>query len=167
MNRFRKLSFVVIGFVVCGGAAGTRRADAIDTNDLKARQQAQIKARILTRELASGVLSIQIRQLRENGLDNLPIYDEIRQMRKNIDGLVEQEMDEVVELLVKAQLAAKQKDKLEHFNQARTKIREVVLSLMAERQKLLKRLQIARIAAQVRELISLETKAHGTTTSLN
>jgi hypothetical protein len=86
-------------------------------------------------------------------------------MRANIDQLVEDEMHEVVDLLVAAQQGTDQQ-RFEKFSDARVKIREVVVVLMAERQKLYKRLQIARLAAQVRELIRAETHAYVTTKSL-
>jgi hypothetical protein len=132
-------------------------AAGVEDSDLRRRQLAQERARALARELVSGILDVQVRQLAENGLTNLPIYDEIRDMQANIDALVEEQMAEVVRLLVLAQEGTRE-ERLQHFNQARSKIRDVVVRLMAERQKLLRRMQVARLAAQVRELIALQTR---------
>ena len=132
---------------------------------LRRKQQAQEKARVLARELVASVLDIQVRQLKENGLEHLPIYREINEMRGNIDGLVEAQMQDVVQLLVKAQ-EAERDQRLPLLNQARDKIREVVINLMAERQKLLRRLQIAKIAAQVQQLIVMQTRTMNTTDGL-
>ncbi|MCR9118809.1 MAG: hypothetical protein NXI22_17880, partial [bacterium] len=132
---------------------------------LRSKQMAQEKARSLARELLSGVLDIQLRQLRENGMQGLPIYRDIESMRANIDDIAGEEMREVVELLVRAQ-EGEPEQRLAAFTEARGKIRGVVLSLMAERQKLYKRLQIARLAAQIRRLIDSETEARDVTAGL-
>ena len=96
---------------------------AAEADGYQSKQRAQEKARQLARELVSGVLDIQLRQLKENNLDKLPIYDEIRSMQKNIDKLVADEMAVVVELLVQAQIGSRDQ-RLAHFNTARGKIRE-------------------------------------------
>mgnify|MGYP001798255284 CR=1 FL=1 len=74
-------------------------------------------------------------------------------------------MEKGVQSRVDAQEGS-QKDRRAKFNEARGVIREVVVKLMAERQKLYRRMQIAKIAAQVRELIVIETKTMKTTASL-
>lgn len=130
-------------------------AQDVELDVLRQKQRRQEKARGLATELVSSVLDIQLRQLKENQLEHLPIYSEIKSMRGNLDKLVEHEMQEVVKLLVEAQ-QGETTQQLRKVNEARNVIREVVVALMAERQKLLKRLRIARIAAQVRQLILLE-----------
>jgi len=98
------------------------------------------------------VLDVQLEQLEENGLDDMPLYRDIKQMRSNLDGLVEAEMAGVVNTLVKAQQApADQREPL--FLDARQKIREIVVRLAVERQNLLRRLKNAELAGQVRRLI--------------
>ncbi|MCH5378309.1 MAG: hypothetical protein JJ992_30500, partial [Planctomycetes bacterium] len=164
MTRKRMVSWLSV-FSLAGLLFATRIAAAVDTEDLRYKQQTQEKARALARELVSGVLEIQIRQLKENGLDKLPIFDEIESMSKNIDALVDAEMQEVVQLLVQAQEGSRE-ERLAHFEQARSKIRDVVVRLMAERQKLLRRLQVAKLAAQVRQLIGLEVKTLDVTSTL-
>jgi hypothetical protein len=69
----------------------------VDNDDLQSKHLAQEKARTLARELVSSVLDIQLRQLKENGLGERPIYKEILGMRKNIDVLVQDDMKIVVD----------------------------------------------------------------------
>ena len=133
-------------------------AQDVERDALRQKQRRQEKARSLATDLVSGVLDIQLQQLKENQLEHLPIYSEIKSMRGNLDELVGDEMQEVVQLLVEAQQGEKSQ-RLQKVIEARDVIREVVVALMAERQKLLKRLHIARIAAQVRQLILLERDA--------
>lgn len=121
------------------------------------RQRDQERARAMAMELVSGVLDVQLRQLEENQLEKLPIYNDIKSMRANLDQLVDREMQDVVQLLVQGQRApAKERDRI--AQDARTKIRAVVVALMAERQKLAKRMQLAKLAAQIRQLIAYESK---------
>ena len=124
-------------------------AAAADGDAFRRKQQAQEKARGLAGELVSAVLDIQLRQLEENGLKGLPIYRDIASMKGNIGELIKDEMEEIVQLLVEAQEGT-QAERLAKFNAARGKIREVVVQLMAERQKLYRRMQIAKLAAEVR-----------------
>jgi hypothetical protein len=132
-------------------------ARAVDTDALRRKEQMQVRARAMARELVSGILDLQLQQMEENGLVKSAIYGEVLSMRKNIDALVEAEMLEVVDLLVKAQ-GEKGKERDATFVVARQKIREVVVRLAAERQNLLRRLKTAEIAAQVKRLIEMQTK---------
>src|SRR5262249_54239535 len=77
-------------------------ARAVDTDALRRKQDAQERARDMARQLVSGILEVQLQQLEENGLKDLPVYREIAGMKKNIGALVEKEMEKAVELLVKA-----------------------------------------------------------------
>ena len=138
---------------------------AEDRESLRQKQQLHDKARVLARELVTSVLDVQLRQLRENGLENEQVFGDIREMRSHIDRLVKDQMESVVELLVKAQEGS-QAERLQNFNEARDKTREVVVQLMSERQRLYRRLQIAKLSAQVQQLISMETKVYNTTRAL-
>ncbi|HUE73665.1 MAG TPA: hypothetical protein VMP01_22495 [Pirellulaceae bacterium] len=136
-----------------------------DSDVFRRKQQAQEKARALAGELVNAVLDIQLRQLAENGLAQRAIYKDIASMKGNIGLLMKEDMETIVQLLVQAQEGT-QEERLAKFNEARGKIREVVVQLMAERQKLYRRMQIARLAAQVRELIAVQTKTRAVTRSL-
>jgi hypothetical protein len=163
-----RLFAVLLACSVASNLAGDvgRRAIADETEILTQKQQLQEKARRLAGELVAVVLDVQLRQLRENGLEQLPIYGEIESMSRNIDGLVNEEMQQVVESLVRAQSGSRE-ERLRHFEAARQTTREVVVTLMAERQKLYRRLRIARLAAQVREAIDLQAGVRQTTESLS
>ena len=146
----------------CCLSASPPAASAAEADAFRRKQQAQEKARGLAGELVAAVLDIQLRQLEENGLKGLPIYHDIASMKGNIGELMKDDMEAIVQLLVEAQEGT-QAERLAKFNEARGKIREVVVQLMAERQKLYRRMQIAKLAAEVRQLIALETKAYNTT----
>jgi hypothetical protein len=138
---------------------------AADSAALRRQQQAQEKARSITRQLVSRILDIQLRQLEENGLRQQSVYREIESMRGSLDELVRADMDEVVQLLVEAQTGPEDQRSAK-FQAAQDRVRDIMLTLLAERQKLLKRLQIAEVAAHVRRMIEFEQKAYGETKNL-
>lgn len=140
-------------------------ARAVDKDALRRKQDAQERAREMARQLVTGVLEIQLQQLEENGLKDLPLYREIAGMKKNIAALVEKEMEKAVELLVKAQRGS-EAEREQNFKQARQMIREIVMRLSAERQNLLRRLKSAELSAQVKRLIDLESKCWQATKTL-
>ncbi|MBM4003012.1 MAG: hypothetical protein FJ295_06940 [Planctomycetes bacterium] len=163
MSGFRV--FLVLSIATRIWSVGTPAIVAADPDGLRSKQQLHDKARLLARELVSGVLDVQLRQLRENGLDKQPVFGDIQGMRAHVDNLLNDQMQDVVELLVSAQQGSRE-ERLENFNAARDKTREVVVQLMAERQKLYRRLQIARVTAQVQQLIAMESKVYSTTRQL-
>lgn len=132
-------------------------AQGPELGKLRRQQFAQQQAQNLARQLVSRVLDLQAAQLEENGLTDLPIYQDIRGMGSNIDRLVENEMSGVVELLVKAQ-EADPETRGPLVTQARDEVRGILLALMTERQRLFRRLQLARLEAQTRELISVQRR---------
>jgi hypothetical protein len=137
-------------------------AQAAENNSLRAKQQAQEKARALASDLASEALDLQLRQLQENGLSDLPIYHDVAALKSELDSLVSTEMQAVVQLLVEAQQAPAE-SRSATLHTARDKVREVVVRLMAQRQKLNRRMRIARLDADVRQLIALQTKTYNLT----
>ncbi|HEX4129434.1 MAG TPA: hypothetical protein VHZ24_05280 [Pirellulales bacterium] len=139
-------------------AEKSAEAPTIDVASLRRKQQAQQRARELAGELVSRLLDVQLQQLEENGLDGLPLYHDIQQMRSHLDGLVEAEMNDVVGMLLRAQEQAGA-EREATFVAARQKIRDVVVRLSVERQSLHRRLKTAELAAQVKRLIELETLA--------
>lgn len=141
------------------------RAEAVDAEALQRKQAAQQRARSLTRELITSVLDIQIRQLEENGLQELPLYKDVKAMRINIDELANAEMQKVVTLLTEAQHASPA-EREAAFKRARQMIREIVARLSLERQTLLRRLKAAEIIAQIKRLIEMQSAVQKTTKSL-
>jgi hypothetical protein len=162
-SGFRVSAFLAIATGI--GLAGSLTAVAAEPDALRSKQQLHDKARLLARELVTGVLDVQLRQLRENGLDKQPVFGDIQGMRAHVDNLLNDQMQDVVELLVRAQQGSRE-ERLVSFNAARDKTREVVVQLMAERQKLYRRLQIAKVTAQVQQLIAMESKVYSTTRQL-
>jgi len=131
-----------------------------------AQRQAQERARAMARELVTSVLDLQLTKLEVNGLDKLPIYGEIKAMRKNIDRLIEIDMAEVTNLLAQADgLPAAEKAK--KYEAIREKTRSIVVRLSIERQNLLRRLKLADTAAQIRRLLEMQTANLRRTESLN
>ena len=129
------------------------------------REETQKRVRSLARELISGVLESQLRQLEENDLTSTPWYRDISLMRKNLDALIEAEMPKVVELLNRIPAAgAKERDTI--LLEARKKSRAILVELLTQRQSVLRRLRMAEMAAQVRQLIKQQTKVLQTTESL-
>src|SRR5579863_3864776 len=140
-------------------------ARAVDTDALRRKQDSQERARDMARQLVTGILDVQLQQLEENGLKELPLYRDIALMRKNIGALVNKEMEQVVELLVKAQRGS-ENEREEAFHQARRMIRQIVTRLATERQNLMRRLKSAELAAQVQRLIGAQTKVWQATRSI-
>jgi hypothetical protein len=145
--------------------AGTAPAatPALSAEAVRSKQDAQKRSQVIARELVGSILDIQIKQLEQNGLQNLEIYKEIVAMRQNIDGLIAKEMQGVVELLTQAQTGPAA-DRTKNFNAAREKIRSIVTELAIQRQNLAKRLKVAEIAAQIKRLIDLESNVLASTT---
>jgi len=144
----------------------TSNASAVDKLDLRRKQVDQQRARAMAQKLVATAIDQQLHQLEDNGLTDLPIYKEIRSMQQNIGGLVEQEMATAVDILLDAQTLKTTDEREAKFVEARTSIRNIVLKLAVERQKLLKRLKTAEIAEQAKRLIRLEGEALTTTKSL-
>ena len=155
-----------VGLRALGWTAKPVSAQVVDAETLSRRQQNQQRARRMASELVDSILRVQIRQLEENGLQEMQIYRDIKTMQANIGELVKTEMTQVVELLVEAQEAKTERVQEQKFVEARKLIRQIIIQLAVERQKLLRRLKTAEIAEQVRRLIRLETSALDTTKSL-
>jgi len=117
MKRRTLLTLAIVALLIPAAAPAAFGADsdAIQAEALREKQQLQERARRMTRELVTAVLDIQIRRLKENRLTEDPIYAEIQGMRANISKLVDDEMHRVVELLVEAQQAPREK-RLPIFN---------------------------------------------------
>ena len=131
----------------------TDKASRLDARSLRQKQDAQQKARTLTRELVAGILEVQLQQLEENGLSELPLYKEIEGMKANLATLVETEMGAVVDLLATAQTQPLA-ERTESYRLARQSIRGIVMKLSAQRQTLLRRLKAAELVAQVRRVLT-------------
>lgn len=164
-NRVR-FSLLFLITLACGSAAFAEPAESRPADNLRSRQEAQQRARQMARELVSSVLEVQLQQLEENGLKELPLHRDIQGMRENLSKLVETEMAQVVELLTSAQ-QGDSRSREKSFKDARRLIRDIVVRLSYERQMLLRRLKTAELAAQTRRVIELETKTADATKGLS
>lgn len=141
-------------------------ANAVDKLALRRKQIDQQRARAMAQKLVSSAVDLQIHQLEDNGLTELPIYKEITSMRGSIGELVETEMADVVEILLDAQQLDIPADREAKFVAARSTIRQIVIRLAVERHNLLRRLRNAEIAEQIKRLIHLETATMNVTKGL-
>ena len=123
--------------------------------DLLRQRQAQQSARELTIQLTEGVLDTQLRILQENKLTDLPVYSEIRELQGRIDQLVTNDMQQVVSLLAAAQQTV---EPGQGVRQARQLVRQIVVTLLAERHRVRRRLQVSRTNALVRQLLQAESR---------
>jgi len=153
------------GLVICLLAAAMLVAQSPPSQSISGKQEIQKRVRGMARQLLTGILDVQLRQLEENGLDSLQLHDDIRTMRQHIDELIDAEMPEVLELLTRLQ-ATPDDRREETFVLARQKSREVLVRLLVERQALLRRLRMAEMVAQVKRLIERETTVLATTEAL-
>lgn len=156
--------------VLAGIACWPMPLDAADPSPSAPRaslpsRDAQERARAMARELVATALDVQLRQLEDNGLEQLPLHAEIKAMRGNIEGLVGNEMQGVVDLLAKAE-STPPDEQAAAVHEARRLIRHVTVRLSAERQMLLRRLKVADIAAQVRRLTTQQSAVLKATESL-
>ncbi len=155
----------IIGGMLWTVFAAVATGQGVETNTLRRKQEDQQRARTMTRELVGSVLDVQLRQLEDNGLEDMPVYNDIQLMRKNLATVVDGEMVKVVELLTEAQrMPADQRQAT--FVEARKQIRSVVVRLTAERQSLLRRLRMAELAEQARRLIGIQSGVRTVTVSI-
>lgn len=127
--------------------------------------QAQQQTRAAAEALVAGLLEVQLRQLEENGLTGLPVYREIAEMKRHLTEIASESMEEIAALL--AQLAETPAEAQPPLTQAvREKVRQVVAALMAQRQQIYRRLKVAHLAADVRQLLARQSKAQAATQAL-
>lgn len=129
------------------------------------KQVVQERVRQMARQLIAGVLDVQMIQLKENGLQSLPLFAELASMRRRLDELVDRDMSAVAALLSQAEAAPAEKRDAA-FLEAHRKSRAVVVAMLVERQNVLRRLRIAEIADQARRAIAAQAAALAATSDL-
>ncbi len=87
-------------------------------------------------------------------------------MRDQIDALVEAEMPRLLELLGEIQTADDAQKGL-RFGRAREQSRAILVELLAQRQAVLRRLRMAELAAQARQILQSQTRVLATTQGLS
>lgn len=161
MNAFRAGMTIAVLCLLAPPLAG----QTLQPESLSRKQETQKRVRAMARELVAGILDVQLRQLEENELQSTELYKDIRTMREHVDALVEAEMPRLVQLLGEVR-SASEDQRGPKFVVARQKSREILVELLAQRQTVLRRLRMAEMAAQVRQLIQSETKVLRTTQAL-
>ena len=144
------------------GAVVSLRADETGIAQRRRTQQATVE---IARGLIGQVLDVQLLQFSENGLQSLPVFTDIRDMRSNLDQVADKDMRNVIDLLTKAQLAV-DADRSDYLERARGEAHNVAAVLMSERERLRKRLQVAHLHAQLRQLIGKQSAVRETTRTL-
>lgn len=150
------------------GAPSPQNAQAVKSPvpDPGYQQAVQQQVRDMARRLVNELISSQIVQLEENGLGELPLYGELREMQQHLDELVDQHMQEVLALLAEMAQAPAEKQ-LSILATAREKSRAILAQLVMERQRVLRRLRLAEIEELARQLISREEKVREKTDLLS
>ncbi|MBI1374691.1 MAG: hypothetical protein GC159_18385 [Phycisphaera sp.] len=127
----------------------------------------QERARQLTADLLSALLDAHIQQLSDNGLTDLPLYQDLLSMRSRLGELSGQMMPEVIDLLNAADEAKGDEAKAQKaYADARGRMRQILVRLLAERERLRLRRQQAELIERVREIIIKQTDAKTATTAL-
>ncbi len=139
------------------------RADDPQIDQQTRQQRATVE---LARQLVAEVLDVQIMQFSDNGLNTLPVFSDIQQMRTTLDHVTEEEMHIIIDLLKQAQRASNQQQ-TELLGLARTNARKVVSTLMAERERLRQRLKVAHLQAQLKQLIDQQQRVRADTQQLH
>lgn len=138
---------------------------ALDHAELARFTHNQQQARELTRELITKHLDQQIRQLEENGLQELPVYSDVVELRHRLEQLATNKMRDVIATL-KSGSDSEQPVSQKQLSRARELARGIAGELNAERHKLHRRLQIVKLSSQLRRMVQLQNVARNTTRSL-
>ena len=139
---------------------------AVDNFQFEKKKGDQESANELASELLKRILDIQLRQLRENGLEKEPYFAAIEKMRDNIDELLQTSMQGVVKILEEAMTKDPEAQK-ESFKEASVKVREIVQTLYLEKHNLIARLKAAALAAEIRRLISHQGRVRDDTVDIS
>ncbi len=121
------------------------------------QQTVQQQVREMARRLVNEQITLQMTQLEENGLTELPLYGELKEMQQHLDELVDQHMKEVLSILARM-MESPAGARLNLLEAAREKSRLVLAQLMRERQRVLRRLRLAEIEELARQLIERKQK---------
>jgi len=153
----------VLSFLAEGASGQTAARD----KQLIARQRDyQKRARRLMQELLQGVLQRHLKQLEENKMGNLQIYNDLKDMQKRSTALAGTQMKEAVALLSEAYLL-KDSARADKYKQAQTKMHQILLRILAERERLRLRRQLAELVERVRSLIGGQKFLQRKTLELN
>ncbi|MFN0055048.1 MAG: hypothetical protein ACKV0T_22985 [Planctomycetales bacterium] len=150
---------LVVGLLVllAGEAASQNAGPALRSESLARQQELQRQAREQARGVLTRVLDLQLQSLEENQLTHLPIYGEIELFRRHLDALVEGEMQEVIDLLSRAEGGSAAEIE-RALVEARRLTRDIVGRLGSERKQLLLRFQATELGLHWKRLIDRQTR---------
>ena len=124
-------------------------ADRLQIDRYKVNQQ---RARDLTTDLLSILVDRQMQQLEDNRLTDLPLYEDLKSMRGRMGQLAKSKMPDVIELLVKADIA-KPSERQELMAQVHSRMRGILRDLLRERERLRLRRQQAELIERIGEIV--------------
>ena len=101
-------------------------------NQYKVNQQ---RAKDLTADLLKVLVDTQLEQLEDNQLTDLPLYEDLTSMRGRLGDLAMQKMPVVIDLLMQADVA-KPNERQDLMKTVHVKMKDVLLDLLREREKL-------------------------------
>ena len=138
---------------------------ADDGDSLRQRRQRHEQARAAATELVETVLDLQLQRLSENGLEDLPVYAELRDSRDAIQQLATVEMSELSNLLLSADQSAEDL-RAEQIQAARALARRIATQLLSQRQRVRRRLQVSRVAELLQQMVGSQEKNLAATEAL-
>ena len=138
---------------------------AEQSEQMAQRARAQQQTQWMAEQLVVGILDVQLQQLRENGLQHLPVFIDIVAMRANLNRLTDEQMQAVMKSLAEAQTSSEPR-RSELLQEARHQARNVVVVLLAERDRLRRRMRVARLAAELQQLILMQLETYEKTGDL-
>ena len=144
-------------------AAGALPAE--DTRIIAGQRSQQQRAQRLLREMLTQVLDTRLRQLEENAMTAMPIYKDLAAMRSRGDDLVRKEMTDAVALLDRA-ASGGAADRTAAFKAAQTKMHQILLRLLAERERLHLQRKRAELIDRLRIVIARQKAVRRATLSL-
>jgi len=144
-------------------AAGSLPAG--DTRIIAGQRSQQQRAQRLLREMLTQVIDTRLRQLEENAMTAMPLYKDLSAMRRRGDDLVQKEMADAVDLLNRA-ASAGAAGRTAAFKAAQTKMHQILLRLLAERERLRLQRKRAELIDQLRVVIARQKAVRRATTSL-
>ena len=124
-------------------------AERLQIDRYKVNQQ---RARDLTTDLLSILVDRQMQQLEDNRLTDLPLYEDLKTMRERMGQLAKSKMPDVIELLVKADIA-KPSERQELMAEVHSRMRGILRDLLRERERLRLRRQQAELIERIGEIV--------------
>ncbi len=158
--------FVLSGVLSFMGEDASGQSSKRDRQFIARQRDYQKRARRLMQELLKGVLQMHLKQLEENKMSKLPLYNDLKLMQKRSASLIDKEMKEAVTLLSEA-YALQGDERAKTYKEAQEKMHKILLRILAERERLRLRRQLADLIERVRSLIGGQTLLLKTTLELN